>query len=286
MAERDHRREVPPRSRILVAWFRWYARRYVAKHFDAVRILRASSPARGGEAPPGDPGPGPLIVLLNHPSWWDPLVCLVLADLLPERAPYAPMDASQLERYRFFRKLGFFGVEPGTVRGAAAFLRTSVAILGTPGTALWITAQGRFADPRERPVALEPGVAHLARRLDSGWIVPLALEYPFWEERFPEALARFGSPIPLGGSGRTARAWLELLASALEAAQDELARAACLRERAAFETVLEGRRGVGGFYDLFRSARAALRGERFRPGHGRAREASAGGDACREEGKP
>lgn len=286
MAERDDRLEVPRRSRLLFAWFRWYAQRYAAKHFDAVRVLRAPSPARRGDALPEDPGPGPLIVLLNHPSWWDPLVCLVLAGLFPERAPYAPMDASQLERYRFFRKLGFFGVEPGTVRGAAAFLRTSEAILRLPGTALWITAQGRFADPRERPVVLEPGVAHLARRLEAGWIVPLALEYPFWEERFPEALARFGPPIPLESPGRSARAWLRILAEALEGAQDALARAACARDRAAFETVLEGRRGVGGFYDLFRFARAALRGERFRAGHGRAPEGSAGGAAAPREGRP
>ena len=31
---------------------------------------------------------GPLIVVLNHPSWWDPLVGLVLAELIPDRADF------------------------------------------------------------------------------------------------------------------------------------------------------------------------------------------------------
>ena len=49
--------------------------------------------------------------------------------------------------------LGVFGVEPKTMRGAREFLRTSRSILARPRTALWITAQGRFADARERPPA-------------------------------------------------------------------------------------------------------------------------------------
>ncbi len=262
--------EIPRRSRLLLAWFRWYARRYVAKGFHALRVSR--------EGPPRDPGPGPLIVLPNHPSWWDPLVCLVLAESFPARETYAPIEAAQLERYRLFRKLGFFGVERGSMRGAAAFLRVSEAILRRPGTALWITAQGRFVDPRERPVSLEPGVAHLARRLGAGWVVPLALEYPFWDERFPEALARFGPPVELGSSSRSVREWLPTFASALESTQDALARESRARDPGAFQTLIEGRRGVGGVYDLFRSLRAALRGERFRAEHGE-RDRSRGGSA-------
>ena len=47
--------------------------------------------------------------------------------------------------------------------------------------------------PATRPVRLRPGLAHLARRVPGATIVPLALEYPFWDERTPEALCRFGS---------------------------------------------------------------------------------------------
>ena len=48
---------------------------------------------------------GPLIVVLNHPSWWDPLVGLVLTELFPDRAHYFPMDAHALQRYRIFQRL-------------------------------------------------------------------------------------------------------------------------------------------------------------------------------------
>lgn len=225
----------------------------------------------------------PLVVYFNHPSWWDPLICLLLsARLYPERRHFGPIDAAALARYRFFERLGFFGVEPGTARGARRFLEVSESLLARPGTALWVTPGGRFGDPRERPVELRAGLGFLAERLarrlrdvrggarEAGALfVPLALEYPFWDERFPEALAGFGEPLALAeGVGLSASGWTAALAGRLAAAQDELAAAALSRDPAGFETVLGGAAGVGGVYDVWRSFRARLRGERFRREHG------------------
>jgi 1-acyl-sn-glycerol-3-phosphate acyltransferase len=253
----------------LARWFAWYCRRYpLAKGFHAVRL------ARGGR--PRDDG-GPLVVVLNHPSWWDPLVCAALAGLFPGRTHYAPIDAAMLAKYGFFRRLGFFGVEQGTPKGARDFLRLGAEALRRPHTALWVTAQGRFTDPRERPVRLRPGVGHLLRQLDGGTVLPLALEYPFWEERYPEALVRFGEPIPVGrGRDLSVDEWVCRLESGLGAAQDALAAAAQTRDPRVFEVLVGGKSGVGGVYDGWRRLRAWLRGERFRAAHG-PEEAALGG---------
>jgi 1-acyl-sn-glycerol-3-phosphate acyltransferase len=210
----------------------------------------------------------PLIVVLNHPSWWDPLIGIVLAGLFPERAHYAPMDAKSLARYRIFENLGFFGVERGTPRGAAAFLHTTAAILSRPNSAVWITAQGDFTDPRCRPPRLRSGVGHLARHLGRGAVVTLALEYPFWDERLPEALARFGEPIAIeSGRGLRPADWVERIEANLAATQDTLMAASLRRDPTAFDTLLTGRVAIGGIYDWWRKLQAWLRGEQFRPEH-------------------
>jgi 1-acyl-sn-glycerol-3-phosphate acyltransferase len=243
-----------------VRLFARYVRRYLARNFHTVRLARAGRPF----VPDG----GPLVVVLNHPSWWDPLVGLVLADLFPRYQHYAPIDAAGLAKYRFLERLGLFGVEVGTSRGALAFLRTSLAALAQPRTALWVTAQGKFTDPRERPVRLREGVGHLVRRLEGATVLPLAIEYPFWQERFPEALAHFGEPIPIGhGRDRTVTEWMGRIESGLAAAQDELAAAAQKRDPEAFEVLIGGKTGVGGVYDLWRRARALLSGQRFESAH-------------------
>jgi hypothetical protein len=173
------------------------------------------------------------------------------------------MEAAALAKYRFFGRLGLFGIEPGTARGARRFLAASQEILARPATALWVTAGGTFADPRLRPVRLRPGLGHLLARMQSGVVLPLALEYPFWEERLPEALARFGEPLRIGAAPRSPDAWTALLESRLEATQDALAADALARDPERFETLVGGAAtGVGGVYDLWR---------RFRSEHGAGR---------------
>ena len=54
-----------------------------------------------------------------------------------------------------------FGVDLDSPRGAASFMAASRKILDRPGRVMWITAQGRFSDVRERPLGLRPGVARL-----------------------------------------------------------------------------------------------------------------------------
>jgi 1-acyl-sn-glycerol-3-phosphate acyltransferase len=210
-------------------------------------------------------------VVLNHPSWWDPLMGMVLADLFAGYRHYVPIDAAALAQYRIFEPLGFFGVEGGSAEGALAFLRTCSAILSRPRHAVWITAQGRFTDPRERPVELRQGVGHLARRLRGAVILPLAIEYPFWQERYPEALAYFGAPIVVEqGRTHSPEAWLTRVEGALTAAMDALAAEAVTRDEERFEALVGGSVGVGGVYDVWRRVKAALTGRRFRPGHAEA----------------
>ena len=194
---------------------------------------------------------------------------LVAREVRGDRDHFAPIEADALARYPFFERLGFFGVEQGQGHGMRRFLRTSHAILERPGSALWITPQGTFADPRSRPLALKPGLGSLISRLDRAVVVPLALEYAWWEERKPEALARFGYPFHLEREWlRSPQEWSAVLAERLEETQEALATESMARDPRMFEVLTYGGSGVGGVYDLMRRARSALRGEQFRPEHG------------------
>ena len=97
---------------------------------------------------------------------------------------------------------------------------------------------------------------------------PLALEYPFWEEKEPEALARFGEEIPTGDADLAAADWTPILEDSLESTLDALAAEALARDSLRFEVLLGGSAGVGGMYDVWRRLKARFRGERFHPEHG------------------
>jgi len=254
--------DLPTISPRLYAGFTRYAAWFTRRNFHAVRLLRGAGPRV--------PDDRPIIVYLNHPSWWDPMIAMVLVRaFFPQKQHFAPIDADALEKYRFFRRLGFFGVERGTRRGAAQFARVGRRVLREDDAVLWVTAQGHFTDPRVRPIDLRPGVAHLARRMGRGIILPLALEQPFWEERYPEALCAFGKPIDVAEhGGRDVAAWQALLTQRLENTMDDLAAAAMAQDQQRFELIDAGNVGVGGVYDLWRRIKAVLGGRRFDPRHG------------------
>jgi len=239
--------------------FGWYLRWFFYRRFNAVRLSRSGQPQNIEGRP--------LIIYGNHPSWWDPALYILLAvKLFPQRRGYGPMDAKALGNYGVFERMGVFGIALDSPRGAANFLFTSLRVLSDPASMLWVTAEGTFADTRRRPLQLRPGIAHLARRVPGAIILPLAVEYPFWNESRPEALVRFGDPIA-AGAHRSVAEWTSHLEDELTRAMDALAAESMQREPRLFHTLLRGGAGVGGIYDLYRRSRALAGGRRFDPRH-------------------
>ncbi len=254
-------------SRALLRFFDLYLWLFVRRHFHALRLAGAHHWPSATR---------PLIVCLNHPSWWDPLTSILLSRYLQRPADhYAPMDALAFSRYGVMRKLGLFPVEQGTARGAVQFLRAAAHLFADPNAVLWITPQGGFTDVRTRPVVFRAGLDALLRRTPEATVLPLALEYTFWDERLPEALAMLGDPLVfhhghLAGArpNRTPdRTPGEHVAAALEQTQNSLAALGAARDPAPFTSVLAGASGISGIYGGWQRFHAWTRGQRFASKH-------------------
>lgn len=259
-------RDLPAFSRRLYGWFMWYVRRYFRRHFHALRLLAAPDGSGGHPDIRGEP----VFFYTNHPGWWDPLVFLLVADTLyPHRLNYGPIDVRALGKYRFMERIGFLGIDPASWQGAARFLRLAKAASRRTDVIFWITSQGEFTDPRARPVRLRPGVGHAVAASGRGLVVPVAVEYPYWNERLPEAVLAFGPAMRIADAGgRSAREWADVLENALAATQDRLAAAAVRRDPALFRRLASGQVGVGWAYDSLRRFAAWRRGEPFDASHG------------------
>ncbi len=250
------------RSRAWLLFFMQMMRGRLRSSFTAVRLGRPGAPVVSGSSP--------LIVYCNHPSWWDAaLVPVVLAQLFPGRRMFGPIDADALRRYGFMRRLGLFGIEAETFAGAATFLRVGRRVLQRPDTLFCVTPQGAFVDARVRPLRLQPGLVGLLSAVPRVTVLPLAVEYPFWGERAPEALVRFGEPMVIDRSLTDLPVDVgQVLEDRLAVTMDRLAQDAISRDPGRFETLLTGSRvGVGGVYDLWRRFKAWRQGEHFDPAH-------------------
>jgi 1-acyl-sn-glycerol-3-phosphate acyltransferase len=239
-----------------------YFERFFRRHMNAMRLAEWGMP----DLPPDA---GPTIVYSNHPAWWDAAIYMLAADrLFGSCESYAPVDAEMLRKYGIFGRIGGFGVDLQSPRGAAAFLAASADVLSRPGRVLWVAAQGRFSDVRERPLGLKPGIARLPELSPHCTVLPLAIEYGFWLERGAEAFLAFGEPMSAHGLLAQPRATrLQRLEDALTVTLDRLSADVRTRDPARFRSLLDGRAGVGGVYDGWRRAMAALRGRSFDPSH-------------------
>ncbi|MFL6450678.1 MAG: lysophospholipid acyltransferase family protein [Bryobacteraceae bacterium] len=242
--------------------FAHYCRRYLSRHFHRLYLLEQS--------PLSELGDRPILICLNHPSWWDPILAVFLSQrLFATRRHYGPIAAAGMSKYKFFEKLGFFAIDTQRREGAFRFLQIGRSVLTTPNGTLWVTAQGQFEDARVRPTTFQPGVGYLARFSSGCIMLPLAIEYSFWRERTPEAFACFGEPIEIrDGRAKAAAEWTRNFALSVERTQDHLAQRVKTGQESHFEELLSGAAGVGGVYDLWRGMKSYARGKRFRAEHG------------------
>ena len=253
--KRGRAKQAPEVSPLLLSMFERYVRGYLARHFHAFRLAKAQRPdpvAIRGK---------PLIVYFNHPSWWDPLICLRLAEqFFPDRTSYAPLDAASLRKYPFFERLGFFGVELGSARGARHFLTLSQQVLSRPDAALWIAAEGRLTDPGRAPCGCAPASAisppGCARPCSSPWRWSTRSGRSGRPRPWPVSARRFAA----GEAGLTAADWTTVLETRLQTGLDALAADSLARDPARFDVLLDGVAEAGGVYDAWRRLKARLRG--------------------------
>lgn len=222
-----------------------YARGLMRRKFSAVRIARDTARVL---AELNDQR-APVLILVNHASWWDPLTGLLLAQTyLPARSSAAPMDARELAKFSFFKRLGIFGIDPddpASLGAMAEYVRGLFAREERP--TLWITPQGAFADVRAA-IEIRPGAAAIAASTAGIRAVCVAIEYQFWNEQKPEAFIRIE---PCAGEPGSTTRWQRAITDAMERNQQQLARLVIARDPGAFDVLVGRGATVHPLYDLW-----------------------------------
>lgn len=196
----------------------------------------------------------PLLVIANHPTWWDGYIALLLSRHFGARR-YLMMDAAQLRRYRFFAWLGCFGVERSDARDVARSLAYAADLLRTHGPVwVWLFPQAEITPASARPLVLHGGAAHILRRATADGrtigVLPVAWEYVFRGEQHPEVIVRIGEVRRFDtAEARDVACVTSCLSDVLTALMDDVARDVARDDFAAYRTIFRGRGGVNDTFD-------------------------------------
>ena len=148
-------------------------------HFHGLHFL--------GPVPDIDPTV-PLLITPNHSTWWDGFFFYILNKKIWKRKAHLMMLEEQLAKYRFFSRIGAFGIEPGLARRSYQALRYSAAVLRDPGNALCIFPQGVLRYFGVRPLEFQRGVGHILKLCGADVnLLPLGIRCEFLIDQRPEA---------------------------------------------------------------------------------------------------
>lgn len=197
------------KNRLFNAWFASHARSRIRRTFGRVYV-------RGLEQARERAKEGPLLVVSNHTSWWDPLLILHASTHLLATDGYAMMDAKNLRRLPFFALVGAFGVDLDQPSDGAAAVRYAAKLLDRPGRLVWIFPQGAERPAGQRPLGFRDGAAGVARVAKRAVTIPAALRYELSGEEMPRLYLSFGRALSAERDIDKARAAQE------EAVLDEL----------------------------------------------------------------
>jgi hypothetical protein len=236
--------------------FAWYTRRLVSKRFATVRF----DPDSIRTLEQHNLHDGPVVLAMNHASWWDPLLGLLIAErYFADRASAAPMAIEQWNTFKFMRKLGIFGVDTNQPDAMQRMAEHVGALFDRePRSLLAITPQGEFADVR-LPVRIRPGTSAIAAARPDAKLIALAIEYTFWTDQRPEVFVR-ARTVERPDSISTA-AWHRAITRSMRANAASLAASVIARDASRFtEPFAQHGAGVNRIYD----AVAKLRGRSTR----------------------
>lgn len=182
------------KNRLFELLFAVYNRNLLRRRFNGLRVrgfeyMRCQATAEDGV---------PMLIYMNHSSWWDALAPVYVARCAGVEW-YAMMEEKQLIQFPFFRSLGCFSVVRENPRAARLSLDYAARLIEGTNRAVGIFPQGDTLPNDVRPLAFYSGAAHVARRLKTVRLMPLAMRYEHLADFRPEIFVRIGEPETLTG---------------------------------------------------------------------------------------
>lgn len=175
------------------AWFErlfeTYNRYYlIHRHFHTVGV-------KGELDPRIDADDLPVIYIANHSSWWDGmLVFEAVRRLSVTFEHYMMMQNAQLSVFRFFSRLGAYGIDQQSYTGIKQSLNYTIELL-KQGKRVWIFPQGEIAALHQDPLLFQTGIGCVLKAVGTACVVPVTMEYRLMYHPKPDASLRIGEPI-------------------------------------------------------------------------------------------
>lgn len=181
--------------------FHAYIMRLMKRHFHEFHLF--------GELPKLN-SDAPVLLLPNHSTWWDGFFVYLLNEKILKRDLYLMMLDEQLKKYKFFARIGAFGITPGDKTKVRESLKYTVELLNKKNALVCIFPQGELLPWATRPLNFRRGVESIIRLFGKQVnLLPVAIHAEYGNEQRADVFFQFGENT-LSETGKSVGIkWLE-----------------------------------------------------------------------------
>ena len=176
-------------SKLITSLFGWYTKWLFRSRFKRVWLKQSYRPASDSRT----------IYYLNHSSWWDGLIPLLLNRNLFHQRGRAMMEDKQMLRYRFFRRIGAFSVNLENPRHSLPSLRYALDSMKRENASLYIYPEGKIVPFTVDKPVFQGGLTWLSDRLPEVDVVPVGIYIHTMRGSKPELHISIGEPVDRTG---------------------------------------------------------------------------------------
>lgn len=181
--------------------FHIYVMRLMKRHFHSFHLL--------GNLPQPDPN-FPLLLIPNHSTWWDGFFVYLLNEEILKREIYLMMLDRQLVKYKFFARIGAFGITPGDKKNLRQSLNYTVELLQKKNVMIIMFPQGILLPWGKRPLNFKKGIESIIQLYKKPInILPLAIRAEYGGEQRAEVFFQFGENFLVDAQSFQGVKWLE-----------------------------------------------------------------------------
>jgi 1-acyl-sn-glycerol-3-phosphate acyltransferase len=181
--------------------FHIYVMRLMKRQFHAFHLF--------GDLPQSDPEL-PLLLIPNHSTWWDGFFVYLLNDQILKRDHYLMMLDRQLAKYKFFARIGAFGITPGDKENVNESLNYTVELLQKKNVMITMFPQGILLPWGKRPLNYKKGIESIIQLHNKPInILPLAIRAEYGGEQRSEVFFQFGKILVVDDNSFKGVRWLE-----------------------------------------------------------------------------
>lgn len=152
----------------------------------------------------------PIILIPNHSTWWDGFFVYLLNEKILKRDLYLMMLDSQLAKYKFFARVGAFGITPGDKKKVIESLNYTSELMRKKNSLICIFPQGELLPWGKRPLNFKSGIESIVRSFEKDIdILTLAIRAEFGGGQKAEVFFEFGKQIRVNSENFTGMQDLE-----------------------------------------------------------------------------